>query len=399
LIVTREGSLQEGQRALGAINSGKILFCVPVLLLGGTEMQMLSVVRAVKDAGYAVEVCCYYDYDPEVVRLFKAHGVAVSLLNQKKIDGLVRLAMALWPFFYARTDSIVHVQYLAPALFPIIIARLAGVRTLIATSHIAGTYAYNGKHKAMLKLAARFCSAFICVSKGVEAFWFGDSEVWNPSRINVRRKHFTIYNAVDVDKISEIGDRRKDPGLVRKKVIGIVGRLAEQKGHKVLLEAMTEVIKEVPDAILLVIGEGPDREKLERIAKIGGLEDKVCFLGAKSQEDVFRLYGTMDVFAMPSLYEGFGLTAAEAMAASLPVVGTQIIGLSEVTVDGETGYLVPPGNAQALTVKLITLLKDPEKRARMGQAGYEWVKANFSMEMFSESMLSVYEHFGAKGRK
>lgn len=379
----------------------RLVLAVPVLLLGGTEMQMLSVVRALKGSGYGIEVCCYYEWADDVVRLFEAEGVTVHCLNLRRADGLGSLVKVLRPFFRERRDDIVHVQYLAPALAPIVAARLAGARTIIATSHIAGTFAYNSKHRMMLRLAARLCTCFICVSRGVEEFWFGSSEVWNPPAARVRRRHYTVYNAIDVERIrkgvdeacrssGDIGERSAEA----KRVIGIVGRLAQQKGHAVLLDAMREVARKVPDAVLVVVGDGPERAALESRITNHDLHNHVFLLGARPQDEVFALYGEMDVFAMPSLFEGFGLTAAEAMAAELPVVGTRIEGLSEVVEDGVTGYLVPPGDSGALAARLVELLADGELRRRMGLAGYERVKERFGMERFGEAMRTLYAAHG-----
>jgi len=374
----------------------KIMIAMPVLLLGGTEIHTLSLVRLLVDAGYHVMVCCYYEFDSSMVSQMERMGANVILMKLKRTNGLFYLAKQLLKLSKELRPDIVHVQYLAPGLVPIIAARIARVPTVFATVHIAGSIAYGRKAIFLLRLAAQLCMAFFCVSKGVEEFWFGNSLVLNPENIQKGRKHFTIYNAVDVVRITQIVDSvnreefKKSLSIDERPLIGIVGRLAHQKGHAVLLDAMPKVIKHFPNVVLLVIGKGPEREFLGKKADELSIGRHILWLGERSQEDVFRLYSVMDIFVTPSLYEGFGLTAAEAMAARLPVVGTNIEGLSEVIENNVCGYLVPVNNSNELAKAIITLLTDSEKAKAMGMNGHERVKECFSTEKFSRSWLAAY---------
>jgi len=381
-----------------------VLIALPVLLVGGTEIQTLAVVRVLLAAGHRVAVCCYYEFEESVVEQFRYAGAKVVLMGlDRSTDGrgatdhIGELVRRLGAVFREERPDIVHVQYLAPGLIPILVARLNGLQTIFATVHIAGNYAYGVKAKFLLRLAARLCTAFFCVSRGVETFWFGSSAVIDAASVQTGRRHFTIYNAVDVagiEKIACLSDAdalRKNMGLRRGPVLGIVGRLAEQKGHAVLLQAMPEVLKTFPEAVLLIIGDGPERDSLEEKSRNLGLADRVLWLGSKTQEEVFQLYGIMDIFVMPSLYEGFGLTAAEAMAAGLPVVASDVEGLREVVEDEKTGYLCRPGDSLELAGRLKELLADADHARAMGGRGRERAKALFSLERFSESMLLAYE--------
>jgi len=314
-------------------------------------------------------------------------------------SGLFYLFQKLFFMFRQIKPDIVHIQYLAPGLIPILTARLARVPVILATVHIAGSIVYGKKAKMLLRLAAFFCTRFICVSRGVEEFWFGDSEIFDPATVNKSRKHFTVYNAIDnvaIDKAVSAVERNKIKemlGIAGRQVIGIVGRLAHQKGHTILLDAMVGVIREFPTVVLMIIGEGPERQKLEEKASALNINKNILWMGAQPQNKVFEFYAIMDIFAMPSLYEGFGLTAAEAMAARVPIVGTKVEGLSEVIEDGVSGYLVPAGNNQALGDALIELLRDPIKAKAIGQQGCERVRNIFSMEHYQASMIGLYNIF------
>lgn len=380
-----------------------VLITTPILLIGGTEAQTLTLARVLIAAGFRLLVCCYYEFDSSIVAQFKEAGAEVILLHLIRSDGrfgpskIVELIRRLSKTFQRYHPDIVHVQYLAPGLIPIIAAKLSRIPTIFATVHIAGSIAYGLKAKFLLRLASHFCTAFFCVSKGVEEFWFGDSEVLNPENVQHGRKHFTIYNSIDISKIEQIVNNvncqelKKSLGIDGRPVVGIVGRLAPQKGHTFLLDAMVEVVKKIPDIFLLVIGDGPLRSSLEEKARCLGIEQNIQWFGVLKQEEVYKLYSIMDVFVMPSIYEGFGLTAAEAMAAGLPVVASSVEGLSEVVVDKETGYLFAPGDSRALAEKLIELLSNPEKRIEVGRKGRERVQELFPMRRFRQSILSAYE--------
>jgi len=141
-------------------------------------VQVLSVINVLVLGGYCVTVCCYYDYDEMMVAEMRATGARVILMGLRRSDGLFHLIEKLRTLFKQEKTDIVHVQYLAPGLIPIIAARTAGISTIFATVHIAGSVAYGWREKLLLRIAARLCTAFFCISKGVEKFWFGNSEVF-----------------------------------------------------------------------------------------------------------------------------------------------------------------------------------------------------------------------------
>lgn len=377
-----------------------VIVALPVLLVGGTEVQTLALIQVLRETGYRITVCCYHEFDTDVVAKFEQTGACVVLMRMQRSDRLLAVLLRLQRFFREEQPDIIHVQYLAPGLIPIIAARMAGIKTVFATIHIAGSVQYGRKAKFLLRIAGRLCTSFFCVSRGVEQFWFGDSIVLEPARIERGRRHFTIYNGVDIERIKDTVTTA-DSALLRRElgippespVIGIVGRLAEQKGHTFLIEAFKEVVAQFPAAVLLVVGDGPLRQQLEEQARCLGFDRSVLWLGSKIQEEVFRLYTVMTIFAMPSLFEGFGLTAAEAMAAGLPVVATRADGLSEVVEDGVTGFLVDAGTSDSLARTLIQLLRDPNLCRAMGRSGQERVQGQFSMKQFETCLSSAYRFF------
>jgi len=375
-----------------------VIVSLPVLNVGGTEIQTLNLARVLVSAGYHVTICCYYEYDVGIVRKFEAVGAEVLLMKYERISGLWHLAKGLIRFFKEKKPDIVHVQYIAPGLIPILAAKLSGIPTVFATVHQPGI-PYGLKVKLFLRIGSSLCKTFFCVSKSVEKSWFGNSEIFNPKNVNRKRQHFTIYNAVDVSAITHaVGSANLDHLIMTLAldgchVVGIAGRLRKEKGQAILLDAMSQVIKKVPEVKIVVIGDGPDRKQLETRAETLGIADHILWLGIKEPEETLQLYSIMDVVVVPSLFEGFGLTAAEAMASGLPVVASDVDGLREVIKDGVTGYLVPFGDSNEMAKRLIELLSDPSKAQAMGKVGRKRVKQQFSMERFTEATLGAYRYF------
>lgn len=173
-------------------------------------------------------------------------------------------------------------------------------------------------------------------------------------------------------------------------VVGAVARLSKEKGLHYLLEAFAVVARHRPEARLVLAGEGPERRRLERLAARLGLGDRVRFLGEVPHEQVPEVLGGLDVFALPSTYEGFGVAALEAAAMELPVVASQVHGIPDVVADGETGLLVRPRDRQALAAALERLVSDPDLRRSLGQAGRAFVSEHYSWEENTAQMEALY---------
>jgi glycosyltransferase involved in cell wall biosynthesis len=171
-------------------------------------------------------------------------------------------------------------------------------------------------------------------------------------------------------------------------VVGVVGRLEQQKGHAYLLEAWPAVLAELPDARLVLAGDGSLRETLMHTACALRIADRVIFLGFRP--DVPRILDAIDVLALPSLYEGMPLTVIEAAAMARPVVATAVDGTVEVVRDGVTGVLVPPQDPPALARALAAILGDPARAARMGASGRTWACERFDLDRQVEATARAY---------
>ena len=194
-----------------------------------------------------------------------------------------------------------------------------------------------------------------------------------------------IPYGVDLDRFIPPEGKSHD-GLV----IGSVGRLSPEKGLRYLLRAMAQITRQEPNARLLLAGDGPERRSLERLAARLGLVDRVEFTGEVPHDHVPQTLARMNVFAMPSTWEGFGVAALEAAAVELPVVASNVHGIPDVVEDGVTGILVPPKDVAALSQAILRLLRDPEERRRMGRAGREMVATRYSWADNARRMEALY---------
>ena len=245
------------------------------------------------------------------------------------------------------------------------------------------------------RLVARLVDRVIAVSEAARTFLI-DGKGYPAAKVTV------VANGRDLSLYQPGAWRdavRTELGLApATPVVGVVGRLDAQKGHAYLLDAWPAVRQQIPDARLLVVGDGGLRETLERRVRELGTGDSVIFAGFRA--DVPRLLDAMDVMVLPSLYEGMPLTAIEGSAMARPVVATAVDGTPEVVRDGRTGHLVPPADPAALSRAILALLQDPDAARRMGQAGRQWVLARFDVTRHVAATADVYRSVaaGAVGR-
>lgn len=387
----------------------KVLICIPCLLVGGTEVHTAMLVRALVEAGYEVAVCAYYEFDPVMVDTVRRAGARVILLKlarrgrRRNVARMPRLVARLACLIRRQRPDFVHVQYMAPGAAPIVAARWCRVPTVFATVHVPA-HAYAG-HLWLPRTAARGCDVFLCVSQSAERSFFGHGRVLEHDGALTGRRHFTIPNAVDAEKArrtlqsGEVQARRKQLGLEGVPVVGCIGRIAREKGQRWLLEAMPRIVREVPRVKLLLVGDGAEKENLADHARLLGVDAQLVCTGRVPPDDVLAYFGVADVVAVPSMWEGFGLSAAEAMAMERPVVAADVDGLAEVVDHGRTGLLVAPGDVDGLGAAVAGLLEDENIRRRYGRQGRRRVEREFSYRTFAQRIQRLYAAGGKRARQ
>jgi len=213
-------------------------------------------------------------------------------------------------------------------------------------------------------------------------------------RIGIPGQKITvIYNSIEDNGFYK---EPPDPNL-RKKfasndetlLVGVIGRLSREKGQRIFLEAWAKVCKLIPNTIVLFIGDGPDREILEKICVAKGIQDKVVFLGHQINPHPF--YRILDLVVMPSLSEGLPNVPLEALSHKKAIIATSVGGTPEIIEDGENGILVKPGDPNALSDAIVALLENSEKRNSMAANGLSCLYPKFSPENRVSKILSLYQ--------
>lgn len=189
---------------------------------------------------------------------------------------------------------------------------------------------------------------------------------------------------------------RKELGLTQKAVIVSVGRLVHRKGQDRLIEALPQIRKLIPNVHLLLIGQGPYRATLEKIARKVGVMDSVTFIGRVPYEQLASYIQVGDLFAMPSRsrwagleVEGLGIVYLEASACGLPVIAGNSGGAPDAVVEGETGFVVDGTKIDSIADAVITLLKDPDRAKAMGAAGRAWIVKEWSWDLWAAEFAKV----------
>lgn len=212
-----------------------------------------------------------------------------------------------------------------------------------------------------------------------------EKEGFRRSRIEV------IYNGVEMDRFA--GQDRNEARAIwqlpqEAPVVVQVGNLRSVKDHPTALKAFSAALRQVPEALLLLAGDGPDRSKLEQLSTDLGIDSHVRFLG--NVRDIPSLLAASDVMLMTSVSEAHSVSLLEAMASGLPIVATAVGGIPETVQDGETGLLVNRSDEEGLGSDLAKLLRDPELCRRMGQAGCRRCRRLFQRNDMHRRYLEIY---------
>jgi glycosyltransferase involved in cell wall biosynthesis len=362
-------------------------------LAGGGARSILEIAKGIDRSRFKVTVCRllkgYHSKEPDcLTERFDELGVQVTSICPREV-GAIRGWLSLYRFLRERDITILHTHSPYSGFLGRVIGRAAGVPVIVSTQHTVEAI-YSLKTRLLDQLTFPLADSVVCVSEGVrDSLHIG-------TRLVLKRMA-VIHNGVDISSVDEIirgtgveargrwGWRRGDP------VVGNVARLSPLKNQKCLIEAMRLIVGRKPRARLAIVGWGELEQELESQVERSQLQDHVVFLGHRTASEVFEILAAIDVFALPSMCEGFSLTILEAMAAGKPVVATDVVGVREAVVDGETGLLVPFGDPHALAEAILDLLEDPGRSRAMGAAGRRHVEKLFSATIMAHRYEQLYE--------
>jgi glycosyltransferase involved in cell wall biosynthesis len=364
----------------------RVVYLTHTLGVGGAEELILNMVARLPRDRYEPIVCCFENPPGPIGPEIAALGVAVIPLG---IAPGWRHPFAWWSIVrYLRQAQphIVHTFMLPASLYGRSAAVVARVPLIIGTE--VNIYERKQWHHIIVErlLAAR-SACVVASAEAVKRAYVGQLGI---SGDTVR----VVYNAVNWDRLRATAaphDVRARLSIPPDRiVVGVVATLQDKKGHRVLLDAVAQTAG-LEHVWLMLIGDGPERRALEAYATTLGIRERVTFCGTR--RDLGNLLPAMDVFALPSLWEGLPLALILAMGAGRPVVATGIAGIPEVVSDGETGLLVEPGDPVALGSALARMCGDAALRARVGAAARASVRERFGADAYSEAMTGLYEEF------
>lgn len=297
--------------------------------------------------------------------------------------GQIRNLTRVGKLLAGRPAGILHTFFFWPILFGRLLKLSGKVRTLVENREDQG-FNWGWHEYTLLRATASLPDRVICVCDAVRQVVL-DREGLDKERVVVIRNG--VEAAADG---SREGAVRNELGLGEDDlVVGMVANYNRPvKGVKYLIEAIPRIVASVPEARFLLIGGGGEEEALREKARALNVESFVIFAGYRN--DVERLYGIMDISVLTSLSEGLSLTVLESMAHGLPVVATRVGGNPEIITDGQTGYLVPPGDLYCFADRVIRLLLDKDLRRRMGSEGRACIGSRFRMRDVADRYLDVY---------
>lgn len=362
----------------------KVLHVVIDGELAGGQLVALKLAVGLQERGH--EALIVAPAPGEFTALAEGSGVAVRFADTGRLyrlGGLVRL----WRLIRRERVDIVHTHAMvASNVLSRTAARLAG-RPVVSHLHGHNVFRSNrlatAAYRRLDLLTARWCSRIVAVSDDTRRRLL---EQGLPERLVV-----TVHNGLDPPEREERASLT-ELGLTDRPVVGCVGRLEPAKGQADLIEA----IARLSEPALLLVGRdiGGHRGELERLAERLDVSERVVFAGSRA--DVLPLLAACAVVVLPSWTEGFPLAPMEAMAVRRPVVATDVGGIRELVVDGETGVIVPPRDSGALAQAIGSLLADGALATRLGEQGYRRLRESFSEARMIERVLAIYEEVLAR---
>lgn len=360
----------------------RVMFVITSMPVGGAETLLVNLVRRMDRARFEPELCCLKEFGPlgEVLAQevpaceklihyktdWRVIGRLARRMRERKIDAVVTVGTGGDKMFWGR-----------------LAAWRAGVPVILSSLHSTGLPDHV---EFPNRLLAPITDGFIGCAKP-------HGEYLIRAEGCPRRKVFVIPNGVDCERFRPLAPPpglREQIGLpAEAPTAAIVAALRPEKNHELFLDAAAQILKTVPRARFLIIGDGPRRPILEQRAEQLGIDDSIHFLGTRS--DVPELLSLVDVLMLTSHMEANPVSILEGLACGKPVVSTRVGSIPETVEPGRNGFLTEPGNVDKLALSVVQLLTDTELSRKMGREGRERVARSWSLETMVGGYQSLIE--------
>jgi glycosyltransferase involved in cell wall biosynthesis len=372
----------------------RVLHLINWLTTGGIERWLLQMIQTVDRDRYAMDVCCKGASVGALAPIAEAAGARIWHIPFDATH--VRYAYRLQSLIQQQGYDIVHNHLAVYAGMPTMVARRLHKPTVVSfhnTSHASDVLsnpllrlARDGYGHLSIKLATQLADVVTGCSQDVVDSHMRQYGI-DPAKTRV------LYYGVDMSPRMEQEQR----AAVRREIdvpedapmIVHIGRFAEQKNHFGLLEIAKKLRASHPAAVFVLVGDGKLRSAVEEKVAQEGLQSMVRFLGIRN--DVDRILGASDMLLLPSFWEGFGMVAIEANAASIPVVASDVDGLREAVIHGKTGFLLPVESTDAFVDTIRVLVENADLRRELGQNGRQHVEKTFSRFVSADNLCQLYD--------
>lgn len=324
----------------------------------GAATYYLNTIPLLNTSDFNTILCVLRERD-SLTKQFEDKGISISHLGRNKLDPTTLIDIL--KIIRKEKINIIHAHGYGSANFGRLIKLFNKIPVIVHAHDDDRNYPFHQKFADYL--LRNLTDQAIAISEAVKV-----------SCVNKRNiseeKLIVLHNGIPLEDFavpdeSRIQKERNRLGIKRESnVIGTVARLREEKGVKYLIQSAVKILDAFPDAVFLIVGDGPLRKELVNLAKKLGLEYKVVFAGFC--EDIPSILSIIDIVAVPSISEGLGIAVLEAMAMGKPIVATSVGGIIEILKDGETGLLIPPKNPSILADKIIYLINNKNEARRIG---------------------------------
>ena len=376
----------------------KVLHPITRLIVGGAQENTIYTCELLDSNIFDPMTICgpQTGSEGELITEARRRKVKISIIPElvRELHPVKDLIALLKLVNYIKREKamIVHTHSSKAGILGRIAAQMAGVPVIVHTIHGWGFHERMGCVERFLyvtleKIVQTFTDKLIAVStlnieKGLDA------------GISTREKYTVIHSGIDIDLYKNVSidanKKKEELGIpMNVPIIGTVGRLSPQKCPQDFVKAAAEVLRKMPDAVFLYVGDGPLRQEIEELIQELGVSKNIILLGLRT--DIPELLAVMDVFMLSSLWEGLPRVFLEAMSAGLPIVATNVDGASEAIKDEQNGFLVPPGDYKALASKIHTLIKNPQLIKDMGEASQRLMHSDFSVHTMVNQIQTLYQ--------
>lgn len=361
-----------------------ILHLITDLSIGGAQTSLRNLVTRLDHSEFDITVACLNNGDSAIAQSIKASGIPVIDLN---MTSKFRLD-ALWRFYKLLTENqpkILHSWMYHPNIIGRLLGRVTHIPVIITSRR--NTVIGSAWREKINRCTSRLDDKVIAVCELARQLEIDNAGVQAD-------KVLTIYNGIDPDRFilpshEEWLQKRQQLGIPKNSFVAVsVGRLHKQKGFSILIKAIHEVSKTIPNIYQLIVGGGIIKAELMMEVQKLGLSKQVILTGERL--DISEILGVCDIYLSASLWEGLPNTILEAMAMQLPIVATNVGGTPEVIVDNQTGLLIPPANPHAISETIQYLFHRPYTRKIMGQSGRNRVFQHFTTSRMVQETKKLY---------